>query len=349
MRGGINIHGGDIYSYNKNLIDFSSNINPLGIMEGLEEHLKDNLKNLSIYPDIKKRRLKKNIAQYLKVEEDEVITGNGAVEIINNIILLFERVVVFVPCFSEYLLRAQVLGKQIVRLNLDREFKVDFFSLEKVIKKGDLLILGNPNNPTGFRIEQDKLMKIVELIEGRGAFLLLDEAFFEFCEDEYDSIKLFYDSKNICVIRAATKFFALPGIRLGYAFANKDFVKTYSQYELPWNVNSIAEVAADYIFKNRDYIIKSKNYIKEQRELMYKHLSKIKDVKVFKTDCNFFLLKLLKYDEEYVFERLLEKNILIRKCSNFEGLDKSYIRIAVKKEEENIKLIEELNRCFEGY
>ncbi|KYO68643.1 pyridoxal phosphate-dependent aminotransferase [Thermovenabulum gondwanense] len=343
----INIHGGDIYSYDRDLIDFSSNINPLGIMEGLEEYLSKNLKKLSLYPDIKYRRLKKNIADYLNINEDEVIIGNGAVEIINNMILMFNRVVVFVPCFSEYILRTVVLGKNILKLSLDEEFRVKSSVLPKILKKGDLLILGNPNNPTGLRIEKQELIKIAKIVEDKEAFLLLDEAFYEFCEEDYDSIKLFYNSKNVCIIRAATKFFALPGIRLGYAFANKDFVKTYLQYELPWNVNSIAEAAADYIFKNRDYIIKSKNYIKQQREMMYKHLSKIKDVKVFRTNCNFFLLKLLKYDEEYVFERLLEKNILIRKCSNFEGLDKSYIRVAVKKEEENTKLIEGLKKCFE--
>ncbi|MGB9975599.1 pyridoxal phosphate-dependent aminotransferase [Thermovenabulum sp.] len=323
-------------------MDFSSNINPLGLMEGLEEYIIKNLYKLSFYPDIKYRKLKKNVAEYLNINENEVIVGNGAVEIINNIILMFNRVVVFVPCFSEYILRASVFKKPVVRIPLDEEFKVNPLLLEANLKRGDLLILGNPNNPTGFRIKKQQLIKIVEMVEDKEAFLLLDEAFYEFCEDDYDSISLFYDSKNVCIIRAATKFFALPGIRLGYAFASKDFVKNYSIYELPWSVNAVAEIASDYIFKNKDYIIKSKNYVKKQREMMYKKLNEIYNIKVFRTDCNFFLLKLLKYDEEYVFERLLEKNLLIRKCSDFEGLDKSYLRVAVKKEKENIELIEGL-------
>jgi threonine-phosphate decarboxylase len=338
------IHGGDIYSIQKTVLDFSSNINPLGIVEGLKEHLFQNFNRVEVYPDIKYRNLKKRIADYLGVNVEEVIVGNGAVDILNNIVLMFERIVVFVPCFIEYILRPKLYKKEVLMLYLKDDFSLDLDLLHKHLKSSDLLILGNPNNPTGLRIDRDKLIEIASLTEKRGAFLLLDEAFFEFCEG-YDSIKELRAFKNVCIIRAATKFFALPGIRLGYAYADKNFVDKYSNYELPWTVNIFAELAADIIF-NEDYIKKTKEYIKIQKDYMFKRLNEIKNVKPFNTDCNFMLIKLLKYDEEYIFERLLQKNILIRKCSNFYGLDNTFIRIAIKRKEDNEVLLREINNIL---
>ncbi|MCX7903341.1 MAG: aminotransferase class I/II-fold pyridoxal phosphate-dependent enzyme [Caloramator sp.] len=338
------IHGGDIYSIGKKVIDFSSNINPFGTVEGFKEHLFQNFNRVEVYPDIKYRNLKKRVAEYLGVEEKNVIVGNGAVDIINNIVLMFNRVVVFIPCFIEYILRPKLYNKDVLMLNLQKDFTLDIKLIYENLKPSDLLILGNPNNPTGLRIEKNTLIEIANLVEERRAFLLLDEAFFEFC-DGYDSIKELKGFKNICILRAATKFFALPGIRLGYACADEKFVKEYSKYELPWTVNAFAELAAEVIF-NEGYIKKTKEYIKIQRDDVFNRLSKIKNIKPFRSDCNFMLIKLLKKDEEYIYERLLEKNILVRKCSSFYGLDNTFIRIAIKSREDNEVLIKEINNIL---
>jgi len=183
------------------------------------------------------------------------------------------------------------------------------------------------------------LRQIYKVIIQRNAFLLLDEAFFEFCPTDYDSVKIFKGAENICIIRAATKFFALPGIRLGYGFASADFAEKYGKVESPWSVNSYANAAGRVIFRENDYIDSTKEYIEQEREYLLNKLSEIKWIKAYKSDANFILIKLLKYDENIVFDEFIKRGIMIRKASNFEGLDRSYVRVAVKDHKSNNKLI----------
>ncbi|MDD4503516.1 MAG: aminotransferase class I/II-fold pyridoxal phosphate-dependent enzyme [Clostridiaceae bacterium] len=337
------IHGGDVISYkdkyNGDIIDFSSNINPLGPPLGLREEMNRAYSELTAYPDIHYRELKESIAAYLGCGAGEVITGNGALEIINNVCVMFNRTVVFTPCFSEYMKRPVVLGREVIKLHLNDEFEIDIEKLEVNLKPKDLLILGNPNNPTGLRISEQILRRIYDVVIQKNAFLLLDEAFFEFCPTDYDSVKIFQDAGNICVIRAATKFFALPGIRLGYGFAAHDFAEKYGRIESPWSVNSYANGAGRVIFRENDYIKNTKEYIKREREYLSNMLSEIEWIKAYRSDANFILIKLLKYDEDIVFNELIKNGIMIRKASSFEGLDNSYIRIAVKDRKSNNKLI----------
>lgn len=337
------IHGGDTISYKDkfegNIIDFSSNINPLGPPKGLKAELEAAYSELISYPDIEYRELKKNAASYLGCKYEEVIVGSGAVEIINNICLLFKRAVVFTPCFYEYMNRPNVLGKEVVKLSMKEGFKVDLPLLKGRLNEGELLILGNPNNPTGLRIPQEELLNIYDIVKGKKAFLLLDEAFFEFCPEDYDSIELFKDKENVCVLRAATKFFGVPGIRLGYAFSSRKFNEEYRRIESPWSINSYANAAGRSIFKDMDYIKNTKKLIAAEREYLLKELALIKWAKVFESHANFILIKLLKYDENIIFDKFIKNGIMIRKCSTFQGLNESFIRIAVKSHEHNERLI----------
>lgn len=337
------IHGGDVASYkNKydgHIIDFSSNINPLGPPAGLKEEMDRAYSELCAYPDIHYGELRRNVAEYLKCDAREVITGSGAVDIINNVSVMFKRTVLLTPCFSEYIKRPQVFGREVVKLPFDADFQINPCMVADQLQQGDLLILGNPNNPTGLRIPEKTLLQIYDVIMQKKAFLLLDEAFFEFCPPDYDSVEIFKGSGNVCVIRAATKFFALPGIRLGYGFAPDGFAERYKDIESPWSVNSYANAAGRCIFRDKNYIEHTKKFIKREREYLFDELSKINWIKAFKSDANFILLKLLQYDEDIVFDRLIKNGVMIRKASSFEGLDKSFIRIAVKDRESDEKLI----------
>ena len=338
-------HGGDLITYEKyyegELIDFSSNINPLGFPEGLEEELIHSFNNMTSYPDIKYRHLKSSISKYLRCNPGNVIVGNGAVDIINNFILMFPRIIVILPSFSEYEQRALIYEKEVVRLDYKEDFTLDLASIEKTIKAEDLLILGNPNNPTGLRIEKETLMELYEIIKEKEGYLLLDEAFYEFCPKDYDSIEIFRKDafKNVGIIRAATKFFALPGIRLGYGCISMDISKKYGEIELPWSVNSLADRAGRYIFQCKDYIKRSQAYIEGEREFLLRELDKIEGIKPYPTHTNYILIKLLKWNEEYVFYFFLKRGLLVRRCSSFNGLDNTYIRLAIKNRENNLKLI----------
>lgn len=346
-------HGGDLISYESyyegELIDFSSNINPLGPPEGLGEILINSFTTLESYPDIKYRELKKSISNYLKCNKENILVGNGAVEIINNFTILANRVLVITPSFSEYEKRAIVHGKPVVRMTYKDDFSIDIKALENIVEKDDLLILGNPNNPTGLRVDEKTLIEIYKIIKNKEAYLLLDEAFYEFSPKDYDSIELFKFSnyENIGIIRAATKFFALPGIRLGYGCCSVDKVKELEKVELPWSINSLADAAGQFIFKDKDYIEKSKDYIEEERNYLLEELSKIEGFKPYKTHTNYILIKLSAWNEEYIFNFLLKKGIVIRKCSSFTDLSNGYIRVAIKDRNNNMRLInglKELNR-----
>lgn len=343
-------HGGDIVSYQHlyhgSIIDFSSNINPLGYPKILDEVIVKGLKSLTAYPDIQYRALRQALARYLGCHQDEVIIGNGAVEIIDHFCRNYERIVLCLPCFAEYIGRPHIYHKQIMKIRLPGDFKVYAALLEGQVKPGDLVLLGNPNNPTGRRIDRIELLRIQQLAEENEAFLLLDEAFFEFCPEDYDSIQLFYGKENVCIIRAATKFFGLPGVRLGYACARQDIVRTYNETALPWRINAIADLTGRVIFQETEYIKKTKAYIEQQRQFMLSQLKTIKGITAYPTDTNFILLKLLHDTEDDLFDRLIRHGLLIRKASSFEGLDNTYIRVAVKDQESNTKLLNALREEF---
>jgi threonine-phosphate decarboxylase len=259
-------HGANLLTYQDRydgeLIDFSSNINPLGPPEGLENVLIDSFKTLITYPDIKYRKLKESISNYLACHKENVLVGNGAVEIIDSFVMATKRVIITTPSFSEYEKRAVIHGKEVIRIPYKEDFCIDLDRLD-VIRKGDLLILGNPNNPTGLRIEKGELKTIYEMVKKAKGFLLLDEAFFEFCPEDYDSIEIFkeYNFESVGIIRAATKFFALPGIRLGYGCTSMETAKKIERNQLPWSVNTLADAAGQFIFNDKEYIEKSKLYI----------------------------------------------------------------------------------------
>lgn len=337
------IHGGDLLSYKEfydgDLVDFSSNINPLGYPQGLEAHLVKSFSSLLAYPDIKYRRLKENLSDYLGCQEESLVLGNGSVELIDGFISLFERVLVFTPSFYEYEARTKVHGKALMSLSYNKDFEVDLEDLS-LVKKRDLLILGNPNNPTGLRIKEERLRAIYEVVVEKEAFLLLDEAFYEFTEG-YDSIKLFKgeEYRNLAILRASTKFFGLPGLRLGYGVTSSAMARRLEGLLLPWNINSLAEAAGDYIFKDRTYIEKSRAYVKKERNFLSSGIEGLESFKVFSSESNFLLVRLLACDEDKAFNHFLSQGLIIRKCSSFRGLDKSYIRVAVKDRENNKRLL----------
>lgn len=343
------IHGGDLLTYEDHyegeLVDFSSNINPIGTPNGLNEVLIDGFNTLIAYPDIKYRKLKSAVAKYLNCKDENVLVGNGAVEIINNFTIAAKRVVVMTPAFSEYEERAKVHGKEIKKIPYGEDFSIDIESF-KDLEEDELLILGNPNNPTGLRIPEKELLEIYEIVKKRKAFLLLDEAFFEFCPEDYDSIELFKEDgyKNVAIIRAATKFFALPGIRLGYCCTSTEEVDEISKIELPWSVNSLADIAGQFIFNDAEYIQESKKYIDKERRYLLEELSKIEGIRVYDSHTNYILIKLLNHNEEYAFNYFLQHGLVIRKCSSFVELGDNHIRVAIKDRENNKRLVEAFRR-----
>ncbi len=342
-------HGGDKLSYKDyydgELLDFSSNINPLGPPAGLRDYLFENFKEVESYPDIEYRILRDSVADYLGASREHIIVGNGAMEIIDNLAFLGKRVVTTVPAFSEYGIRAGIHKKELLEIAY-LDSGLDLQEFERQLRPGDLVILGNPNNPTGLRLELDQLLRLYKLVGERSCFLLLDEAFFEFAGDDYDSIEIFSEKnyENIAIIRAATKFFGLPGLRLGYAVLNPDLAEKVRSQQLSWSVNTFADLAGRYIFKDRAYIEESRAYMEGERQYLLGELRTIDGLKVYNTQANYILLELLNRQEDYVFQELLRAGILVRKCSSYRVLSNNHIRIAIRTREENKRLVGELRK-----
>ncbi len=339
--------------YNKNpkdIIDFSSNINQ-NVIQGLEEYILEGLQESRSYPDIKYTNLRNNISQYIDVRPEFIIPGNGATEIIYLLMKSIDkRIAILNPTFSEYERSARLNNLDVINLNLDEsnEFEIDLNNIKENINKFDSLFVCNPNNPNGK--VKNLLEKLLDIIVDNNKLLIVDETFMEFVEEEekYSLVKYVEKYPNLFILKAVTKFFGLPGIRLGYGLtSNNDIIEKIYNYKEPWTINSFADTLSNYIFKDQKYIEDSKEYYIDERNFMLSELKSINSIHVYDTDTNFILIRLNdKRAKEIKVELLREGNILIRDASNFIGLDDRYIRIAIKSHKENELLIRHMKKLL---
>lgn len=346
------VHGADINSVAElygleadKIIDFSSNINPF-IVESMDKIVAAGVENLQKYPDIKYRRLRKNIADYLRVEDSYIIPGNGATEIIYLLMRnLSGRLAIINPTFSEYRKGAEIAGLSVVDFVMDwkKDFKLDLDEIYRRKDEFDSIFICNPNNPDG---SVRKIKKLLEFAEKEGKLLIVDETFIEFADSEKERslVNMVEKSKNLFIIRAVTKFFGIPGIRLGYGISsNRELLQKMYDEKEPWTINSFADSASDFIFKEDEYIRKSKEYFSKERICMINEINKIDGIKAFNSDANFILVRFENRNVLDVKENLLKRaGLLIRDASNFIGLDSSFARVAIKNHEQNTVLVDAL-------
>ncbi len=366
-------HGGNIYKIfrEKNIdkiLDYSSNINPYGLPENLKKEIFEKLFVLERYPDPDYIELREKIAEKNNLNIENIIVGNGATEIIFLFmkILSPKKVLIVSPTFGEYerAIKASTLANDSLEINYfelkeTENFVLNVKNLETELENNyDLLILCNPNNPTGQFLKLKKLEEILKICEQKNTKLFVDEAFVEFVEDwENESIINSKENKeNLFVIRAFTKFFAIPGLRLGYGICfNNNLLKKMLEKKEPWSVNNIADLAGKTVLDDENYIQKTKEWIKDQKKYMYENLNKIEGLRAYKTEVNFILLKiednLLEkgLDVKNLRKKMLEKGILIRDASNFIYLNKHYFRLAIKDKLNNEKVIETLMSILKNY
>lgn len=344
------VHGADINSAAElygleadKIIDFSSNINPF-IVDSMDKIVAVGVGSLQKYPDIKYRRLRKNIADYLGVDDSQVIPGNGATEIIYLLMRsLSGRLAIINPTFSEYRKGAEIAGLSVVDFVMDwkKDFKLDLDEIYRRKDEFDSIFICNPNNPDGSVRE---IKKLLEFAEKEGKLLIVDETFIEFADSEKERslVNMVEKSKNLFIIRAVTKFFGIPGIRLGYGISsNRELLQKMYDEKEPWTINSFADSASDFIFKEEDYIRKSKEYFSKERVCMINEINKIDGIKAFNSDANFILVRFENRNVLDVKENLLKRaGLLIRDASNFIGLDSSFARVAIKNHEQNTVLVD---------
>lgn len=349
------MHGGDIYTHGIfkgiKLLDFSSNINPLGIPKKFKDNITKDLDIIQVYPDAKYRVVKDNILQYLNInnlKRDNLVLGNGAAEIIDLIIGCFKSICIVVPSFIEYEISAKKWNCNVLysHLNIKENFKINYNEIMDKIQNVDAIIIGNPNNPNGGILDKKEFKKVLDYCEENKKVIIIDEAFIEFtgnCNDSF--INEVLDYQCLFIIRALTKFFALPGIRFGYGISKNQFlIDKIKSKQLPWNINCFAEIATNYVFKDIQYIKDSIEWINNERVYM---LTELKNTNIFRdvfySYSNFVLCRLKEKFSKDFNNIMLKNGVLVRNCENFNGLNNEYVRFAIKDRERNSKLIKILN------
>jgi threonine-phosphate decarboxylase len=352
------LHGGNIYKIGKqfnikkeDIIDFSSNINPLGISEILKNEIINNFGMLRNYPDPEYSDLRQAIAEYNRTDIENVLIGNGATELIFLFArsFKFKTALIVAPTFIEYAMALDQAGTKTDYFKLEEEdgFIPDISRLKKTLEKSyDLLVLCNPDNPTSGFIGSEKTEEIIAAAKKSGTMVMLDESFIEFVDQNLitSNTKAFCKFENLFILRSLTKFFAIPGLRLGYAIAfNKDIRSKIKKCREPWTVNIIADLAGRVLLKDKSYIENTAGLINEERRFLYDKISEIKWLKVYKPYANFLLLKILNgITSSELKTQLLKYNILIRDAANFKFLNNKFVRIAVKDRQSNELLLKQL-------
>lgn len=342
------IHGGDIYKYDNKILDFSANINPLGMPDTAKNAIINGIDKYEAYPDYSSRQLRNALSIFYNFDADRIVCGNGAADLIFRICLALrpKKVLIPSPTFSEYEEAAKISGG-VVHNHILREqenFDVTLEIIESIDKDTDMVFLCSPNNPTGRAVDLRIIEAILIKLQENKGILILDQCFVHFLldEDEYFAINLLKKYDNLIILGAFTKIFAMAGLRLGYAlFGSKDIAAKIENTLQPWAVSTVASEAGCAAL-SRDFINKTKQYVKEQRDFLTNSLSDI-GIRVFESQANYILIKsdqnILDGD---LADEALKHGVLIRKCSNFRGLSSSFFRIAVRTEEENKIFVEVL-------
>ena len=366
----------------RKIMDFSASVNPLGVSKKIKTEMRRHLKYLHNYPDHEAKRLRKRLAQYHGIDPETILCGNGSTELIYLItrVLKPQKVLIPAPTFSEYE-RAIILqntpppplpsyvltdlpqgegkgGGESQVSGIREQGSIKYFMLDKgngfevipdrliqamqgedsLATPCDMAFLCNPNNPTGRLLKKDAVLKIADAARDLKCILVVDEAFIDFCADG-SVIKDVEDIQSMIVLRSMTNFHALSGLRIGYGVFPQHLIGSLKRYKEPWTVNNLAQRAAVVALKDKIYRSETFRLLKEEKRFLEKSFKKI-GIEFFDSDVNFYLLKISNANE--IFQQMKRKGILVRDCSNFRGLDNTYLRVAVKSHKENTILIKEL-------
>ncbi|KIR01576.1 L-threonine 3-O-phosphate decarboxylase [Lachnospiraceae bacterium TWA4] len=347
----MHVHGGDIYGKSYEL-DYSVNVNPMGTPQSVIEAAAEGAKLSAQYPDVHCTELRKAVSQFFSVPEEWLIFGNGAADLIFSLNLSIrpKKILLPAPTFAEYGQAAKVIDCELVYYYLKEEnnFAIDEGFIEAITEDIDLLFLCNPNNPTGCLVDKDFLHKLLEHCKKTNTMVVIDECFNEFLDNpkDYSMMDELEHYKNLFILKAFTKTYAMAGLRLGYGLtSNQELLAKMSECNQPWAVSIPAQYAGVAALKEVDYVKKSKQILKEERTYLKNEMKRL-GFKVFDSKSNYVFFKSnLPFNLQ---DACKKKAILIRNCDNYIGLGEGYFRISVKMPEENRKLIKIMEELIHG-
>ncbi len=332
------------------IIDFSANINPLGMPGGLKHLIIENLGRLEQYPDIDYHLLHRQLARHHRCSQSHVVAGNGATELI----FLWaqyvkpQKALLVEPSFGEYRRALTRAGCQIANylLKEEEEFRVTKRILTALSPDLDCLFLCTPNNPTGLQPDADLLFEILYRCDVMGIKLFVDESFLDFMPDTKSFSRYLKSHKNLYVLRSLTKFYALPGLRLGYMLSSdSELLQQIREQREPWTINALAALAGEVLFDFITYHQETFEWLNDERAYLLEELSQFNNIQVYPPSANYIFFKHL--DEKSALQgELMRLGILIRSCSNYIGLNHQFYRVAIKSRYDNQQLISALNQVL---
>lgn len=347
------VHGGDIYSQTGAVLDFSANINPLGVPESVKRAVIDSADQWVRYPDPLCRKLRGALSSEEKVPPEWILCGNGAADVIFRVVAALrpQKALIPQPTFAEYeqALRTFSCETAFYFLTEENDFCLTESFLERLTPEIDLVFLCNPNNPTGQTIPADLLQKILERCQKYSIFLIVDECFQDFLNPEQQGslVPQLQDFSNLLILKAFTKIYAIPGLRLGYGLSsNRECLHRAWECGQPWSVSIAAQEAGVAALKEKEYLVRTALLIQKERDFLKREFAKL-GLCVIGSHANYVFFRAGQVHN--LKERLLKRHILIRSCGNYRGLDASYYRVAVRTHRENEALLHALQKeLFHG-
>ncbi|HHY12236.1 MAG TPA: threonine-phosphate decarboxylase [Firmicutes bacterium] len=357
------VHGGNValasrlYGLGQEaFLDFSANVNPFGPSEAALDAITANFGRICRYPEPTCSELRDTLGRYLNIGPHRIIAGNGANELIHLVVRAMKpgRVLIVAPTFSEYGRAVEIEGGTVQWFPVRREqgFLPDMQELAAQLPEVDMLFICNPNNPSGALFYRDEFLAVADRAGEHGVVVVVDEAFVDFTERP-NQVTLRYEAvlrENLLVIGSLTKFFALPGLRLGYAIGSGSLIKRLWDVRDPWSVNCLAQAAAIASIEDDAYIRKTREWISVERPFLFRSLFRIRGIEAYSPSANYVLLDLrgTGFTAERLQKALGPKGILIRDCSNYPFLDEYYARVAVRTREDNTALLATLEDILVG-
>ncbi len=352
MRGKRLTHGGDwagyLEQYGQMPLDFSANISPLGVPNGVRQALIQGIADLERYPDPLCRELRRGPAEREKLPMEQILCGNGAADLIYRAVraLAPKTGLVTAPAFAEYEEALKSVGCRVRRypLKAEREFRLDEGILEALTPEVEVFFLCEPNNPTGVTTEDGLLDRILARCQETGTRLILDECFGELLDQPQAHTRKnrLAEHPNILILKSMTKLYALAGLRLGYALcADGALLNEMHRMGQPWEVSQLAQRAGLAALEERDYVEAVRTLVRRERPLLGEGLAGL-GCRVIPGEANYLLFQ----SPWPLEEPLRERGILLRSCGNYEGLDRSWYRTAVRTHEENQKLLAALREVL---
>ncbi|MCA1958358.1 MAG: threonine-phosphate decarboxylase CobD [Nitrospira sp.] len=358
-------HGGNIYAVARELdcrpdaiVDFSASINPLGPSPMVWKAIAAARQFVTHYPDTSCWELRQALGHRWGIDPEQIVVGNGSMELIDAIprALKLRRLLIVHPTFSEYERAMARAGGSVVTVYAQREqdYAIPIDHLVQLLdsSKGrarsfEGLVLCNPNSPTGRACSVEAISHLAKLAARRKLWLVLDEAFADYCP-ERSVLPQAASWPRVIVLRSMTKFYALPGLRVGYAVASRSVVRRLRAQLPPWSVNAIGQVAALAALGDKAHAEKSLRFMGRARARFVSLLSTLPDCRVIEPSANYVFVELPQgWQAETMAARLKRQGLLIRDCSSVPGVSARAIRVAVRRPSENNRLIKALSTLLD--